>query len=185
MRVVLQNARDIPVKHRFLAMLPGARRARRIGRSSRYRSQILDIVAVKRLRSPHHFEPVIFRGVMRSGNHNTTGGIQNIDGEIKHWGGTKPDPDRIDTTIVQPVNHRLFHLRGTETSVISDADGLPAILHDHGPEGASDRIGIVRRQGVVDHTANIVFAQDRRIEAVGVAAAHDRFAARTGSRPTL
>jgi hypothetical protein len=129
-------------------------------------SQPLDGRAMHGLVPQHHLEAVIVRRIVRAGHHHPAVGGQVEDGEIEHRRGPEPDAQDLQPGRCQSFDQRPFELGRAQPAVIADRDRAPAATLELGPIRAAQRRCIGREQGLSDQAADVVFAQDRRVEAM-------------------
>ena len=123
-----------------------------------------DVLAVERAGRRQELEAVVVGRVVGARDHHAGIGLESLHREIKHRGRAETDADRARPGARQTVHQSRFERGRMEPPVIADADRpAPGFAHD-GSEGAPDRLRVVRRQSLADDPADVVGAQDRRIE---------------------
>ena len=105
---------------------------------------------------PHYFDPTILREY----------DIRGIVGETLSAADARAIGRAYAVTLGETVDQCLFQLGRGQPAVIADRDAVLAGGGEGRREGATDRMGIGRKQGFADDAANVVFAQDRRVEAM-------------------
>ena len=140
-----------------------------------------DIPAVERAGRGQELEAVVVGRVVGAGDHDAGIGLEPVDCEIEHRGRAETDPDDVRAGARQTVDERRFERGRMQPAIIADADGAASGPAHDGSEGAPNRLRVVRRQRLSDDPADVVGAQDRRIERAR--RAHSEPA--TGLRPTL
>ena len=103
---------------------------------------------------------------MRARDHQSSIGLPFPSGIIQH--GSRPQADPLDgqTARHQPPNQGGFQVRRANPTIIADAHAPPPLAHHQRPKGAAQRPEIRRIQGVSNHTTNVIFAQNGRVETV-------------------
>ena len=154
---------DVGVEHVGVPDSPagGRGRARR-----REVAESLDPVAVERTARVHELEPVVLGRVVRPGDHDARVRPQMVDREIEHGRGSAADARDRRAGRRHPLGQRRLERRRREPAVESEADrrrGAP-VGGDRRGERAADRQRVVGVQRLADDAANVVFANDGRME---------------------
>ena len=151
-----------------------AARTLRVGEGAfgRELAQLLDLRAVQRLLAEHHLEAVVARRVVRAGDLQAAVGREMVHREIHHRGRAATDPKDLDAAALQTVRQGLGELGRAQAAIESEADPTTAPGPQHGRIGPAQRMRIRRRQRLADDPADVVLAQDRRIEDVAGGVAH-------------
>jgi len=125
-----------------------------------------DARTVERFRTEHDLEAVLIRRIVRPGHHHAALQIQLLDGEIEQRCRPKPEPRHDDAAAHEPFDQRALQGRGGEAAVIADGEPGTALGHGHRADGAtqSQRIALVQR--LADASAQIILAQQGRVEPV-------------------
>ena len=76
----------------------------------------------------------------------------------------RADADDIDTIGDEALDQRRFEIGRAQPAIITDSDPASAGLAQNMPVGSSDRPRVGVRQSRSDDPADVVFAQDRRVE---------------------
>ena len=103
---------------------------------------------------------------MRSGHHDPAVRAQEVDREVEHWRRIETNPDSFNAAVFQTFDDRLLHLGRAKPAVIADTNGIAAGADNFGPEGTADRVRVITSQGISNDPPDIVFAEDRAVEAV-------------------
>ena len=171
---ILQEPVDISVQQRCLAA-----RALRVaeGALGRDLTQLLDLRAVQRLLAEHHLEAVVARRVVRARDLQATVGSEVVDREIHHRGRAATDTEDLDPAALEALAQGRRKLGRAQAAVEPEADPRPTrCLRHRRPQhrriGPAQRMRIRHRQRLADDPADVVLAQDRRIEDVARRVAH-------------
>ena len=130
-----------------------------------HRAQILNILSEKRSALKNHFEAVVIGRIVAArylyaAIHFLAGGLR----VIQHRGGAHADGHYIAPTCGQAFDQRAFQNGRADPAIIADRHCPPACAHHHRAETTADCAGIVCLQRFADNAANIIFAQNGRIE---------------------
>ena len=129
-------------------------------------ADLLDRRAVERLPADHHLEAVVVGRVVAARHHHRAVRLLVIGGEIQHRRRAEPDAHHLEPAGAQPGHQLPLEFRGMQAAVIADGHARAAAAHHDGTEAAADGEGILRLQRFAHDAADVVFAQDRGIEAV-------------------
>ena len=132
----------------------------------RHLPDCLDRLAVKRLAAEHDLEPVMVGRVVRAGDHDAAIDLERRRGVIEHRGRPAADAHDVGAALGEPLDKRGFEFGRGQPAVIADRSAPPAGLRQDLGEHPAQGMGIGREQGRADNAADVVFAQDRRIETV-------------------
>ena len=125
--------------------------------------QLLDLIAVDRIRADADFEAVEIRRVMASCDHDAAIGLKMANGEIEHGSGAKSDVDHIHTGGSDtPADDLMIRLRA-ETAIPSQGhlpDAMTCCMGADRPAQKIDKVGI---QVSVHYTPDVILAKDFRV----------------------
>ena len=158
---VFDDPLDIGIEHRPVLARPSSGGERTIADDA---AEPPDLLAVERTGCGHKLETVMVGRVVRARHHDPRIGIEPMHREIEHRRRAEPDPDDPRAGARQPVDQGGFELRGMQPAIVADTDDFAAARADDGAEGAADRLGIGLRKGLSDDSADVVGAEDRRVE---------------------
>ena len=134
--------------------------------ASAKRADLQNLLAEEGLAPKHHLEAVVVGGIVGPGDHDGAVGLLGGGGVVEHRRRPAADPQCLDPAGLQAVDQRLFKFRAGQPAIVADRDPLAAALGNDRAENPSDGKGIGRVQGAPDDAADVVFAQNGRVEAV-------------------
>ena len=131
------------------------------------RAERLDLAAEDAARGEHHLEAVVVRRIVRAGHHDAAVGWELADGVVEQ--GRRPPADARDPHAGgnQSVHQGGLQFRRGQPAIVADGDVAAARLGDLGAEGAAQRHGVFGGEGLSEDAANVVLAEEGRVEAVG------------------
>ena len=158
---VSEQPLDVGVEHRALedAAAPGG-----IGALGGNPAELLDPLAIERGLAEHHLEAVVARRIVRAGHLEAAVRVQVMDREVEHRRRSAADREHLDAARAKTVAQRLGQLGRAQPAVEAEADPPAAGRAQDGRIGPPQRTGVGRRQRLADDAANVVLAQDGRME---------------------
>ncbi len=108
----------------------------------------------------------MLRRIVRAGHHDAAVDVQGIGGEVEHRRRSPADVEHREAAVDQALGHRVGQLGRGDPTVIAKRHLRAAVAGQDGAEGPAEMVGVLRAQRLADDAADIVLAQDRRIEIV-------------------
>ena len=141
-----------------------AARPRGLAESERGRAEAADGIAVEGPAAKDELAAVVVGRVVRAGDHDAAIHAQRRRGVIKHRGRPEADPHDIEALGRQAFDQGGLEIGRGQPPVIAGRDAAAAGSRESLRVGAADRQRIGGKEGFADDPANVVFAQDRRVE---------------------
>ena len=118
------------------------------------------------LPAEHHLEAVVVGRVVRARHHDPAIDRERRRREIEHRRRPEADAHHVDAGARQALDQRRLELGRGQPPVTADRDALAAGLGQHRGKARPMARASAAEQGLADDAADVVFAQDRRIEAM-------------------
>ena len=123
-------------------------------------AQRLDRLARQRVTGEHHFQTVVLRRVVRTGDHYAGQRAEFVRGVVEHRGRHHPDIDDIDAAGLQPARQRCGELGAGVAAVAADDHGVAATRLRFAADSAADEFDAADGEGVADDAADVVGLED-------------------------
>ena len=123
-----------------------------------------DGVAGQRFAGHDDLETVVVRRIVAAGQGDAAAGAQPFAGEIHQRRRHHAEVGDVDAGAAQAVDQAVDQRRAGQAPVAADDDLAQAALLHQRPHGLADQPGDLRIEGLPDHAADVVGAEDRRID---------------------
>ncbi|MOA04056.1 hypothetical protein D3C78_1235890 [compost metagenome] len=122
--------------------------------------QGLDLFVGQGIASDHDLETVVIRRVVATGEHHAGLAGQDIGSEIQRRGRHQTDVADLATGIGQAFDQLLDQHRAGQAAVAADGNLRLALGERLRANGAADPVGGFGVQGLADHAADVIGAED-------------------------
>ena len=136
--------------------------------------EVGDRIAGQRLAADHDLEPVVVRRVVAAGHRHAAAGTQVVGGEVRDRRGRQADVDDVATGLAQAADQPADQIGTGQAPVAPDHDVGQVLVAHHRADRQADQFGHLDVQRLSDDAADVVGAEDARVDldrtAVGRAA---------------
>src|SRR5690606_2889182 len=112
----------------------------------------------------HDLEAVVVGRVVAAGHGDAAAGTQVVGGEIHDRGRHHADIDHVAPGLAQALDQALDQLRSGQAAVAADHDVHQAFLGHDRADRLADVAGDLRGQLAADQAADVVGAEDPRVQ---------------------
>ncbi len=124
------------------------------------RQQGLDLLVGESVAGDDDLETVVVRRVVAAGEHHPRLASQHVGGVVQRWGRHQADIADLATGVGQAFDQLLDQHRAGQAAVTADRDLWLALGEGLGADGATDPVGGLGMQGLADHAADVIGAED-------------------------
>ena len=128
------------------------------------RAELADVSAVDRSPLQHHLEAVIFGWIVGTRHHDGPIAAEMLIREIEHRRRAHADAENVDAGRNEALGESRRKFGRAQSPVLAECGRLATLAANPCAECATERKGVVCGERVPHNAANIIFAQDRRLE---------------------
>ncbi len=136
-------------------------------------AQGLDLLVGQGLAGDDDLEAVVVRRVVAAGEHHPGLALQHVGRVVQDRGGHHAHVADLATAVDQALDQLLDQFGAGQAAIAADSDARFAARQAFGADGAADPVGGLGGEGIADHAADVVGAEDAGGQWRGFRRAHD------------